>query len=97
MASPKDLTGVATMADLKSMETSMRLTMETKLNELQDLILSLKAGKEPPEKPDLEDTLNSSDGETEEDKEKKKRDDEAKLTLHLFRYQTQRRDINTMQ
>ena len=57
--SPMDLTGATTMADHKSMEMSMRLTMETKLNELQDLMLSLKAGKDPPEKPALKDIQKS--------------------------------------
>ena len=79
MASPKDGSSAVTMADLKSMESLMSLTMEAKFNELQNLILSLKPEKESLEKPALEDSQNSSGGDTEEDKEKKKRDEADKL------------------
>ena len=79
MSSLKNGSSAATMADLKSMESSMSLTMETKFNELQNLILSLKVDNESSEKPALEDSQNSNDGETEEDKEKKKREEAAKL------------------
>ena len=54
--SPKDLAGPASMTDLKSMETSMRLTMETKVSQIHDLVMSLKADKDPLEKPSLEDS-----------------------------------------
>ena len=47
--------------------------MDAKFLELQNLILILKAGKDSPEKPDLEDSQHSEDGDTEEEIEKKKR------------------------
>ena len=46
---------------------------------MQNLILQLKDTKGSPPKPTLEDTLASDDGDSEEAKEKGKRDEEEKL------------------
>ena len=59
----------------------MILIMEAKLNQIQDLILSLRAAKDPSEKPSLEEFENSVDGETKKEKENRKRDETAKLTI----------------
>ena len=69
----------ATMADIKAIETSIGSTIDAKFLELQNLILALKEGKDSPQKPPLEDPLASNDGDSEEVKEKKKRDEEEKL------------------
>ena len=77
MSETPNASEVATMGDLKSIETSIGLTLEAKFLELSNLILALKEAKDPPEKPILEGFLPSNDGDSEE--EKKKRDEEEKL------------------
>ena len=79
MAGTPDPSAPATMGDLKSIETSIGLTLEAKFLELSNLILALKEAKEPPEKPILEGSLPSNDGDSEEEIEKKKRDEEERL------------------
>ena len=79
MADGDDLTVPTTMADIKAIETSIGSTIEAKFLELQNLILQLKDTKDSPPKPTLEDTLASNDGDSEEAKEKRKRDEEGKL------------------
>ena len=79
MADPQDPTAPTTMGDLKSIKTLIGSAIDTKFLELQNLILQLKAGNDSLEKPALEDYLSSGDGDTEEDIEKKKRDEVDKL------------------
>ena len=79
MENPKNLTTPATMGDLKSIETSIGSTMDAKFLELQSFFLQLKVDKDSLEKPALEDSQNSDDGDFEEEIEKKKRDEVDKL------------------
>ena len=79
MSETPDASAPATMGDLKSIETSIGLTLEAEFLELSNLILALKEGKDSPQKPPLEDPLASNDGDSEEAKEKRKRDEEEKL------------------
>ena len=79
MVEGDDLTVPATMADIKAIESSIGSTIEAKFLELQNLILQLKDPKDPPPNPILEDALASNDGDSEEAKEKRKRDEEEKL------------------
>ena len=74
-----DLTVPTSMADIKAIETSIGSTIDAKFLELQNLILQLKEDKDSTPKPTLEDSLASNDGDSEEAKEKKKRDEEEKL------------------
>ena len=76
MADGDDLSVPATMADIKAIETSIGSTIEAKFHELQNLILQLNDTKSSTPKPTLEDTLASDDGDSEEAKEKRKRDEE---------------------
>ena len=46
--------------------------MDTQFAELRDLLKQLASGKVPPETTSLEDSANSNDGDTEEEKEKRK-------------------------
>ena len=68
MADGVDLTVLATMADIKAIETSIGSTIDAKFLELQNLILQLKEGKDSPPAPSLEDPLASNDGDFEEAK-----------------------------
>ena len=79
MAEGDDPTAPATMADIKAIERSIGSALEARFLELQNLILQLKDNKDLPPKPPLEDTLASNDGDSEEAKEKRKRDEEEKL------------------
>ena len=68
MADGDDLLVLATVADIKEIETSIGSTIDAKFLELQNLILQLKDTKGSPPKPTLEDTLASDDGDSEEAK-----------------------------
>ena len=81
----KDQATTASMADLTTMETSMRSSMDAQFAEIRDqfaemrdLIKQLASGKAPPVDIPLEDSANSNDGKTEEDKEKDKGVEENK-------------------
>ena len=70
--SSKDQATPASMADLKTMETSLKSSMETQFAEIRDLLMKLTSGKAPSETIPIEDSANSHDGETEEEKGKEK-------------------------
>ena len=76
---PEDQDTLASKADFKTMETSLRSSMDTQLGEIHNLIMKLTPPKGPLETSPLEDTLNSNESVSEEEKEKKKRDEETKL------------------
>ena len=66
--SAKDQATPASMADLKTMETSLKSSMDIQFGEIRDLIMKLSNGKVPSETITLEDSANSNDGDTEEEK-----------------------------
>ena len=68
----EDQATTTSMADLKLMETSLISSMDTKFAEMRELITQLASGKAPKETTPLEDSANSNDGDTEEEKEKKR-------------------------
>ena len=71
--SEKNRATTASMVDLKTMEKSLKSSMDVKFDEMRDLIMKLSNGTAPSETiTPLEDSGNSNDGETEEEKEKKK-------------------------
>ena len=63
--SAKDQATPASMADLKTMETSLKSSMDTLFAETRDLLKQLASGKVPTETIPLEDSANSNDGDTE--------------------------------
>ena len=67
-----DQATMASMADLKLMETSLISSMDTKFAEMRELIKELASGKVPKEITPLDDSATSHDGDTEEGKEEKK-------------------------
>ena len=67
-----DQATTASMADLKSMETSLISSMDTKFAEMRELITQLASGKVPKETTPLDESATSNDGETEEGKGEKK-------------------------
>ena len=68
----EDQTTTASMADLKSMETSLISSMDTKFAEMRELITQLASGKVAKETPPpLDESATSNDGETEEGKGEK--------------------------
>ena len=60
---------MASMTDLKTMEKSLKSSMDLKFDEMRDLLMKLSNGKALLETiTPLEDSANSNDGESEEEK-----------------------------
>ena len=66
----------ASMANLKSMETSLRSSMDTQFSAIRDMLTKLTSTKPPSETLPIEDPLSSKTGDSDKEKEEKNGDED---------------------
>ena len=75
---PEGQSTPASMADLKTMETSLRSSMDTQFSEIRDMLAKLASTKPPSDTlPLIEDPLHSSSGDSGDGSKKKEGDEET--------------------